>query len=185
MGRMTSSRLALVALALAAALASVSAAAAAPRAGFVLTSPVVKPGGRIPVAHTCDGAGARIPLRWSGAPKGTRGFALVIDDPDAALTNFLRPDESVEEPFVHLIGWEIKGAARSLAGKAPVEGRNDDGKRGWTAPCPQDGEHTFRFRLYALRAPLGLKPTADHAAFEAALSGKVLGTAKLTGRYGG
>lgn len=178
--RLTASLFALVAL-----VGAGAATAGGEATGFTLTSPSFKAGGRIPVKHSCDGAGARVVLKWKGAPKGTRGFAVLVDDPDAGLVNLLRPDETVDEPFVHLIGWGIRGAATSLPGPAPVEGRNDDGKRGWKALCPQDGEHAFRFQLYALKAPLALKPTATGAVFRKALEGQVLGTAKLVGRYGG
>jgi Raf kinase inhibitor-like YbhB/YbcL family protein len=37
----------------------------------------------IPRRHTCDGEDVSPELSWSGAPPGTRGFALIVDDPDA------------------------------------------------------------------------------------------------------
>ena len=37
----------------------------------------------IPSEHTCEGADRSPPLAWSGAPPGTKSFALVVDDPDA------------------------------------------------------------------------------------------------------
>lgn len=40
-------------------------------------------GGSIPVIHTCDGTDTSPALSWSGAPPGTKSFALIIDDPDA------------------------------------------------------------------------------------------------------
>ena len=50
---------------------------------FTLTSAAFKDGAAIPVKHTCDGADVSPPLAWSGAPEGTRSFALIADDPDA------------------------------------------------------------------------------------------------------
>src|SRR5262245_56469217 len=48
-----------------------------------LTSTAFEEGKPIPAKHTCEGADVSPPLKWSDAPQGTKGFALVCDDPDA------------------------------------------------------------------------------------------------------
>jgi Raf kinase inhibitor-like YbhB/YbcL family protein len=149
----------------------VASAPAAPK--FALTSPAFRPGGMIPVRFTCDGSNAIVPLKWSGSPKGTRSFALIVDDPDAGAGTFL-----------HRLAWGMAASANHLTGRAPVEGANGTGRMGWTGPCPPSGTHRYVFRLYALKSALPLKPGADRATFEAALKGRVLGIAKLVGRYG-
>jgi Raf kinase inhibitor-like YbhB/YbcL family protein len=155
-----------------------SSLAAAP---LTLTSPAFQSGRTVPARFTCAGAGDRPVLRWSGAPKGTKEFALLVDDPDAAVPNFLKPDELVGKPTVQLIAWGIPATAKQLSGKAPVEGKNANGKVGWLPLCPQDGTHDFAFRLYALSASLGLAAGSNRRAFEAAIAGKVLAKAKLVG----
>ncbi len=144
-----------------------------PPARFAVSSPAFAPGGRIPVRFTCDGANATVPLRWTAPPRGTRSFALLVEDPDAP-----------SGTFVHRLAWAISPAARSLPGRAPREGTNDAGRLGWTGPCPPSGVHRYVFTLYALRAPLALAAGADRAAFGRALRGRVLATARLVGRYG-
>src|SRR6185437_3021384 len=52
-------------------------------AGFTLTSTAFTEGAAIPSRFTCDGAGTAPPLAWTGAPSGTKSFALIADDPDA------------------------------------------------------------------------------------------------------
>jgi hypothetical protein len=94
-----------------------------------------------------------------------------VDDPDAPGT------------FLHRLAWGIAGTAKGLAGRAPVEGLNGRRQLGWTGPCPPSGTHRYVFRLYALKSRLPLKAGADLAAFEAALQGRILGVAKLVGRY--
>jgi hypothetical protein len=38
----------------------------------------------IPKEYTCDGPqDVSPPLEWSGAPAGTKSFALIVDDPNA------------------------------------------------------------------------------------------------------
>ena len=54
-------------------------ASAAPRtSGFTLLSPVVEEGGELPKEFTGDGAGVTPPLEWTGAPAGTKSFALIM-----------------------------------------------------------------------------------------------------------
>lgn len=162
-----------VALALVVAASLWQAAAAGAAARFALSSPAFTAGGRIPRAYTCEGANTIVPLRWTGAPRGARSFALLVDDPDAP-----------SGTFTHRLAWGIRASARSLPGRAPVEGANGAGRIGWTGPCPPSGVHRYVFRLYALRSSLKLRSGADHDAFVAALKGKVLATAMLIGRYG-
>jgi Raf kinase inhibitor-like YbhB/YbcL family protein len=172
-GTLPGVRFLVVAAALAVALATALFADAGVAAGtFRLTSPAFAAGGMIPARHTCDGAGAVVPLRWSGTPAGTRSLALIVDDPDAPIGTFL-----------HRIAWGITGTATSLTARAPVEGANGTGRVGWLGPCPPSGTHRYVFRLYALESTLPLRSGADLAAFEAALRGRTLGVAKLVGRY--
>src|SRR5438034_2948414 len=48
-----------------------------------VTSTAFKDGAAIPRTYTCDGKDRSPPLQWSGAPDGTKSFALICDDPDA------------------------------------------------------------------------------------------------------
>lgn len=45
---------------------------------FRLTSPAVKDGEKLPVEFTGDGDSLSPPLAWTGAPKGTQSFALIM-----------------------------------------------------------------------------------------------------------
>ena len=63
-----------------------------------LTSPAFAPNGDIPEEYTCDGKDLAPPLEWSGAPAGTRSFAIIVDDPDA-------PDPQAPKTiWVHWVG---------------------------------------------------------------------------------
>src|SRR5204862_7042659 len=50
---------------------------------FTLASAAFREGAVIPAKYTCDGVDVSPPLSWSGAPAGTRSFALIAADPDA------------------------------------------------------------------------------------------------------
>ena len=75
----------LVALSLLAVAGLVSASAAN---AMTLTSPDIKPGGKIADEQVfngwdCTGKNVSPALAWSGAPKGTKSFAVSVYDPDA------------------------------------------------------------------------------------------------------
>lgn len=145
---------------------------------MVLASTAFAPGGDIPVSASCSGAGRSPALAWSHVPGGTKAFALVVDDPDA------RGNDG--KVFVHWLGWDIPGGARRLAtgAHAPREGQNSFGTRGYSGPCPPSGtRHRYRFRLYALNAPITLQAGASRDQLAAALRGHVRASALLVGRF--
>jgi len=119
-----------------------------------LSSNAFQEGQAIPAQFTCDGSDQSPELSWSEPPRGTRSFALVMDDPDA-------PGGT----FSHWGLSEIPGSARSLVSAAQV-GRpvtNGFGKAGYGGPCPPKGHgpHHYHFRLFALetdRLDLGTNP---------------------------
>ena len=146
---------------------------------FSISSPAFAPGGSIPRRHTCEGEDVSPPLRWSGAPDGTRAFALVVDDRDA-------------RGFVHWvvadIPAEMNDVAEGLAAGgpgAPTQGRNDFGRHGWGGPCPPpgSGDHHYVFTLLALSTPLRLIGSPSAAEVRAAASAATLGSAVLEGTF--
>ncbi len=131
----------------------------------------------IPASHTCTGADVSPALSWSGAPAGTRSFALTCLDPDAP-----------SGTFVHWLAWDIAADATALAegAKPPVEGTNGAGKVGYTGPCPPKGggDHRYFFTLYALDVEtLSLPSSTKRPALEAAIAGHALGSAAVMGKY--
>ncbi|WP_322098855.1 YbhB/YbcL family Raf kinase inhibitor-like protein [Microvirga roseola] len=56
------------------------------------------------MTHSAYGENASPPLSWSGAPEGTRSFAVVVDDPDAP----------GDKPFTHWVAYNIPADTTSL-----------------------------------------------------------------------
>jgi len=150
---------------------------------FTLASAAFGEGAAIPAKYTCDGVDVSPPLSWSGAPAGTRGFALIVDDPDAPAAT-----------WVHWVLYNLPAAVSELPENiAKVEsldlggarqGRNDFRRPGYGGPCPPSGPaHRYFFKLHALDAPLTLKAGAQKKDVEAAMEGHVLATAQLMGTY--
>jgi Raf kinase inhibitor-like YbhB/YbcL family protein len=150
-------------------------------AAFALTSPAFTNNGNIPAKYTCD-AGAQNPspaLSWSGAPAGTKSFALIMHDPDAPMAG----------GFTHWVLFDIPSSTSALPeafqpGSVGVSGTSGFRRQGYGGPCPPSGVHHYHFMLSALDvASLGLQAGATKADVEKAMQGHVLGTAELVGLY--
>ncbi len=151
---------------------------------FKLISSAFSPNGAIPSRYTCEGADASPPLEWSGAPDGTRTFALIVDDPDA-------PDPAKpQRVYVHWVLYNLPASISKLAENAAkgglpqgaAQGSNDWGKQTYGGPCPPIGRHRYFFKLYALDGQLSLNnPTK--AQLEKAMQGHILGSAEVMGTY--
>jgi Raf kinase inhibitor-like YbhB/YbcL family protein len=103
-------------------------------------------GGAIPRKYSCKGDEVSPPLQWSGVPAGTRGLALVVDDPDAG-------------GFVHWVLIGIDPAVTSIAeGQVP---RGAVAVSGYKGPCPPGGTHHYQFTVYALPGSLQIAEGAD------------------------
>ncbi len=190
----------LVALAVLAAALPAARADAQPRAGgaarasrFRLTSPDLAPNARIAERHVfggfgCSGQNVSPALRWTGAPAGTRSFAVTAYDPDA-------PTGS---GWWHWVIYNIPasvtgldaGAGDPKGSAAPagsVQGTTDFGTAGYGGPCPPVGDrpHRYVFTVFALKTEKLELPANATAAFVGFnLNANVLAKATLTGRYG-
>src|SRR5580692_11512369 len=143
------------AFALFAAFLSVETAAAQT---MTLTSPDIKPGAKIADEQVfssfgCTGKNISPALSWSGAPEGTKSFALSVYDPDA-------PTGS---GFWHWVIFNIPVATTSLPKNAGdpkanlmpagvVTVKDDAGIAGYLGPCPPKGDppHHYNFQIFAV-----------------------------------
>jgi Raf kinase inhibitor-like YbhB/YbcL family protein len=116
-----------------------------------VSSPAFAEGDEIPTRFTCDGEKESPPLTWSGG--SPKAWALVVDDPDA-------PGGT----FVHWVVLDIEPATTSVGtGAVPaggIQAVNSSGDASYAGPCPPSGRHRYRFTVYALDAPTGLRPGA-------------------------
>jgi hypothetical protein len=174
--------------------AGLALAASAHAQQFKLTSPDIKPNGTIAEEQVfngfgCTGKNISPALAWSGAPKGTKSFALLVHDPDAptggagwwhwVMINV--PATATELP---------KGAGKSDGSALPAGAaqiNTDFGGPGWGGPCPPVGDkpHRYNFTLHALKVDkleLPQGATASLAGFM--VNANSIGKATLTGKYG-
>ena len=146
-----------------------------------LTSPAFKHADMIPDRYTCKGEDISPALQWSGAPEGTRSFALVCDDPDAPMGIWVHW-------VVYNLPADCKGLPENVPAKNPlsqggIQGTNSWGRIGYGGPCPPSGTHRYFFRLYALDTVLDLKEGATKSQLHQAMKGHILDECELMGRY--
>jgi Raf kinase inhibitor-like YbhB/YbcL family protein len=172
----------------AAALVLAAAAGCARAEGFHLTSPGFADKGRLPDAQAlnamgCTGENRSPALAWTGAPAGTKSFAVTLYDPDA-------PTGS---GWWHWVVFDLPADTRGLAeGPAPlpagaVEGRTDFSVPGYGGACPPVGgkPHRYVFTIHALDvAKLDVPPDASAAMVGYYLGAHTLARATLTALYG-
>jgi Raf kinase inhibitor-like YbhB/YbcL family protein len=177
---------------LAFALLAVPVLASAQATSFVLTSPDVKPGAKIPTAQVyngmgCTGENISPALEWQGAPAPTKSFALTMYDPDA-------PTGS---GWWHWIVYNIPAGVTNLPAGAgdptkhalpagAEQGNTDIGKPGYGGPCPPPGDkpHRYQFTLFALdvdKLDIPSGATAAYVGFN--LHAHTLAQAKLNALY--
>ena len=170
-----------------------AAAMAAQAGGFSLKSPTIKPGSTLTDAQVfkgfgCEGKNISPALKWSGAPKGTRSFALQMYDPDA-------PTGS---GWWHWVVYNIPASATELAegagaadGKGlpagSLQGRTDFGAPGFGGACPPKGSkpHRYIFTVHALKTEkIEVPPDASAALIGFMVNANSLGKASFTAKYG-
>jgi Raf kinase inhibitor-like YbhB/YbcL family protein len=178
---------------LAAAGLAVLAIASAQAAGFTLASPTIKPGSMLTEAQVfngfgCSGKNISPALKWSGAPAGTKSFAITVYDPDA-------PTGS---GWWHWVVYNIPAGTTELpegAGSADgkglpagsVQGRTDFGAPGFGGACPPPGDkpHRYIFTVHALKTEkIEVPADATAALIGFMINANRLGQASFTAKYG-
>jgi Raf kinase inhibitor-like YbhB/YbcL family protein len=173
--------------------AALCAATLAQAAGLTLTSPTIKPGSTLTEAQVyqgfgCTGKNLSPALKWSGAPAGTKSFAVTVYDPDAPTGSgwwhwvvYNIPATTTELP-------EGAGAADGKALPAgAVQGRTDFGAPGFGGACPPGGDrpHRYIFTVYALKTDkLDVPADATAALVGFMINANLLGKASFTAKYG-
>jgi Raf kinase inhibitor-like YbhB/YbcL family protein len=166
--------------------------AASAAGGFSVELPALKPNGTLGEAQVfngfgCTGQNISPAIKWSGAPAGTRSFAVTLFDPDA-------PTGS---GWWHWVVYDIPASQSGLpehAGDADgkrlpqgaVQGRTDFGSPGFGGACPPAGSkpHRYVFTVYALKVDkLEASAGARAAMIGFMLNANQLAKSSVTGYY--
>ena len=161
---------------------------------FSLKSADIAPGATLKMEQVynsfgCTGGNVSPALTWTGAPAGTKSFAVILHDPDAP---------TGVGGFTHWIVYNIPATATGIAKGAgaadgkllpagSVQAATSFGAPGYGGPCPPAGDkpHQYVFTVYALGVDkLQLDATASQAFVGFNINGNALGKATFTGFYG-
>lgn len=162
----------------------------APKAGasMKVSSKSFREGSAIPMDNVftgCGGKNVSPQLSWTGAPAGTKSFAITCFDPDA-------PTGS---GYWHWLAFNIPATVTSIdagAGtdKSPANGKSgysDFGMSAYGGPCPPKGDipHRYIFTVFALDVDsiqsAGEKTTG--ATLNFMMRGHVLASGTITGTF--
>lgn len=150
---------------------------------FTLAAAAFAPGGTMPrsTVYNRDGCrgGNRSPeLHWSGAPRGTRSFALVAHDPDAPAPG----------GWYHWVVYNLPPTMRELPEAVNLPSRElgttSFGGHPYGGPCPPPGKpHHYVFTLYALDLSAIPRAHLTGPQLEALVRAHTLQRTTLTGLY--
>ena len=156
---------------------------------MTLTSQSIRDGATIPMEFVftgCGGKNTSPQLSWSGAPAGTKSFAITCFDPDAPTGC----------GYWHWLAFDIPAKVTSVEAGAGTDGSPADGKSGRTdygfssygGPCPPKGDpaHRYIFTVYALDVDSisGAGDGTSGATLTFMMRGHVLATGRLVAHFG-
>lgn len=161
--------------------------------GFTLSSPDIKSGGTIPKSFEfngfgCAGDNQSPALKWSGAPKNTKSFAVTVYDPDAPTGSGWWHWMVINIPATMTELPGNAGAANSPAlPQGAIQSRIDFGVNAWGGVCPPPGDkpHRYIFTVHALKTDkLDVPGDATAALTGYMINGNSLGKASFVATYG-
>jgi len=156
-----------------------TAAGSVANTSFALSSPVMTPGGAMPVAFTCDGESQTPSLSWTSGPTGTTGYALVMHhSPGPGDTHW------------YWVVYNIPSTTTKVAAGASAPGtlgtNSVNSQLAYAPPCSKGpGLKTYTYTTYALSATpsftAGTKVSRD--VLLAAISNITLASSSLNVTY--
>ena len=174
-------------------LAAITFASAAFAADFKLESPDVGPDKSLAQdfvykGYGCTGENHSPALAWSGAPAGTKSYAVTLFDPDAMQG----------KGFWHWLIFDIPATTTSLSrdtgksdgSKTPpgaLQTKNDFRTLGYGGSCPptSDEPHGYLYSVYALKVEkLEVGANASPSVVLAAIEANSIGKATLGYHFG-
>jgi Raf kinase inhibitor-like YbhB/YbcL family protein len=163
--------------------------------GLTLTSPDIKEGGTIATEQIitgfgCIGGNVSPALSWSGAPAGTKSFAINMLDPDAPTGSgwwhwvvFNIPPDTTSLPK------DAGDIKKNLMPAGAIQSRTDFGTGGYGGPCPPAGDKPHRYQITVFAVDVDKLPFAKNEEASAASVGfdlhfHAIAKTTLTGLYG-
>jgi phosphatidylethanolamine-binding protein (PEBP) family uncharacterized protein len=111
---------------------------------FTLSSPDVVEGGILPAEYTCDGAGSTLALDWSGAPQGTKSYAVIMH-------HVASPDDIHWYLVLYNIPVDVTSLPKNFTSIGVLGTNSVNDRNEYTPPCSKGpGAKTYIYTVYAL-----------------------------------
>ena len=112
---------------------------------FKLSSPDIAADRRLPAEYTCDGSSATLPLEWSGAPEGTRSYALIM--------HHIAPETIHWYWILYNIPANVTSLTKNVSGIGTLGNNINNGLAEYSPPCSKGpGDKEYVYTVYALSA---------------------------------
>ena len=145
----------------------------------MLHSPEVAEGETLPKDYTGDGSSATLPLEWSGAPAGTRNFALIM--------HHVAPDGIKWYWVLYNIPATVTRLPKNAQGIGTLGNNSVNKIVGYAPPHSKGpGPKKYTYTVYALSAPpkIGVAPSeVSRDVLLSAMKGLILASAELNVIY--
>ena len=117
-----------------------------PTSTFVLRSSAVTNGGTLPVEFTGDGAAATLPLEWSGAPAGTKSYALIM--------HHEAPDMTKWYWILYNLPADVQSLPKNVRGVGTLGNNSVNNRTEYAPPHSKGpGPKIYIYTVYALIVP--------------------------------
>ena len=145
---------------------------------FFLSSSEVMEGDALPKEFTCDGSSATLPLAWSGAPEGTKSFAIIMHHVPG-------PGDAHWYWVLYNIDSNITSLEKNSMDIGVLGNNSVNGKNVYAPPCSKGpGEKIYTYTVYALSTELKLSaPAVSRDVLLAAIKDSTLASAELNVTY--
>lgn len=147
---------------------------------FTLIGPDLPADGRLPEEYTCDGEASTTALSWSGAPAGTKSFALLMD-------HIAAPEDIHWYWVLYDIPADTTSLPKNVSGIGTLGNNINNGLAEYSPPCSQGpGDKTYTFTVFALSQQPNFDVPADkvdRAALLEAIKDITLGSATFSTVY--
>lgn len=134
--------------------------------------------GRLAIDYSCYRINVSPPLNWSGAPRGTKSYAV-----------FMGQKKEAGPPYLYWVRFNIPASADGIPQGARGEtalsdgslyGLNDHGVAGYAGPCDPRGTFTYVIRVFALDTVLDVPNGASKDVVSKAMRGHILDVTEMS-----
>jgi phosphatidylethanolamine-binding protein (PEBP) family uncharacterized protein len=147
---------------------------------FYLTSPVIGTDSLLPEEYTCDGDSSTLPLDWSGYPKDTKYFALIM-------YHIASPSDIHWYWILYNIPSSIDSLPKNVTGIGTLGTNSVNGLTQYAPPCSQGpGRKDYIITVYALSKQVLLDVAPENVnrnVFLEAIDSSIISSAGMTVWY--